>query len=246
MLFTVSNCISRPKWSPDISWCSGDLFGDVDKQNISLTLLCFVQHSQCFAAWYSSVPGLIVLSPATGDDFKGMIKAAIRDPNPVVLLEHELLYNDTFEMSPESNNVDYLTPIGKAKVEREGKDVSIISYSRGVQLSLQAAAILEKEGIQAEVLNLRSLRPLDVAAIVATVRKTNRVVTVEEGWIQSGVGAEIAALVMEHAFDHLDAPVFRVSTADVPMPYSPALEEHAMVNPGVIVDAAKRACYKKQ
>ncbi len=144
------------------------------------------------------MPGLIVLSPATGDDFKGMIKAAIRDPNPVVLLEHELLYNESFEMSPESSDPDFLTPIGKAKVERAGKDVSIISFSRGVQHSLAAAALLEKEGISAEVVNLRSLRPLDVAALVATVRKTNRVVTVEEGWIQSGVGAEIAALVMEH------------------------------------------------
>lgn len=203
------------------------------------------QHSQCFGAWYASVPGLHVLSPATGDDFKGMIKAAIRDPNPTVLLEHELLYNETFEMSAETADKDFVTPIGVAKVERAGADVTIVSFSRGVQHSLAAAALLEKEGIHAEVINLRSLRPLDVNSIVKSVQKTKRAVTVEEGWIQHGVGAEIAALLMEHAFDHLDAPVERVSTADVPMPYSPALEELAMITPAVIVGAVKRACYRQ-
>lgn len=203
------------------------------------------QHSQCFAAWYSSVPGLIVMSPATGDDFKGMIKSAIRDDNPVVLLEHELLYNESFEMSPESSSADFLTPIGVAKVERSGSDVTIAAYSRGVGLALQAAATLAKEGIQAEVLNLRTIRPLDVEALVKSVQKTHRLVTVEDGWVQSGVGAELSALVLEHAFDALDAPVERVHTADVPMPYSPALEELAMLNPPVIVDAARRALYKR-
>ncbi len=204
------------------------------------------QHSQCFAAWYASVPGLIVMAPGTGDDFKGIIKAAIRDPNPVVVLEHELLYNESFEMSPESSGADFVTPIGKAKVERAGKDVTIVTFSRGVSLSLAAAAQLEKEGISAEVINLRTIRPLDIATIVESVKKTNRVVTVEEGWYQHGVGAEIAAAMMEHAFDHLDAPVERLSTADVPMPYSPALEELAMLNPAVIVDGVKRALYRKQ
>ena len=185
------------------------------------------------------------MSPATGDDFKGIIKAAIRDPNPVVILEHELLYNETFDMSPESASADFLTPIGKAKVELVGKDVTLVSYSRGVSLSLKAAALLEKEGISAEVINLRSIRPLDVASIVASVKKTNRLVTVEEGWYQHGVGAEIAAAMMENAFDYLDAPVERISTADVPMPYSPALEELAMVTPQVIADAAKRVLNRK-
>merc|ERR1711991_25344 len=195
------------------------------------------QHSQCFAAWYGSVPGLVVMAPATGNDFKGMIKAASRDPNPVVLLEHELLYNDSFVMEPASEQPDYLTPIGKALVERQGADVTLVSYSRGVTLSLAAAEQLAKSGIEAEVINLRSIRPIDVEALVTSLRKTNRMVTVEEGWIQSGVGAEIAALMMEHAFDYLDAPIERVSTADVPMPYTPALEESAMVTPDVIVDA---------
>jgi len=202
------------------------------------------QHSQCFAAWYGSVPGLIVMAPATGNDFKGMIKAAVRDPNPVVLLEHELLYNDSFEMSAESEDKDFVTPIGKALVEREGKHVTIVSYSRGVHLSMQAAAKLAEEGIEAEVINMRSIRPIDVPTIVKSLKKTNRLVTVEEGWYQSGIGSELAALAMEYAFDYLDAPVERVSTADVPMPYSPALEEHAMVTPAVIVDAAKKALYR--
>jgi len=202
------------------------------------------QHSQCFAAWYGSVPGLIVMAPANGNDFKGMIKAAVRDPNPVVLLEHELLYNDHFDMAPETENPDYLTPIGKAAIERVGEHVTIVSYSRGVHQSLLAAAKLEKEGISAEVVNLRTIRPIDVDTIIGSLAKTNRIVTVEEGWYQSGVGAEIAALAMEYGFDHLDAPVERVSTADVPMPYTPALEEHAMVTPGVIADACRKALYR--
>lgn len=204
------------------------------------------QHSQCFGAWYSSVPGLIVLSPATGNDYKGMIKAAIRDPNPVVLLENELTYNDTFDMSEESASTDFVTPIGKALVEREGKDVSLIAFSRGVLQALAAADKLEKEhGISAEVLNLRSLRPLDTEAIVRTVRKTNRVVTIEEGWVQSGVGAEVAATIMERAFDSLDAPVARVSQADVPVPYSMPLEAATLIHADVIVQQALKVCYKK-
>lgn len=241
------------------------------------------QHSQCFAAWYGSVPGtftsmkrssdetierliclfsafsstfeihsllvgLVVMAPATGNDFKGMIKAAVRSPNPVVLLEHELLYNDSFEMSAESENAEtFVTPIGKALVERTGKDVTVVTFSRGVHLAMQAAKILaESDGIDIEVINLRSIRPIDVETIVKSLKKTNRLVTVEEGWYQSGVGSEIAALSMEFAFDYLDAPVERVSTADVPMPYTPALEEHAMVTPQVIVEACKRSLYRSK
>jgi pyruvate dehydrogenase E1 component beta subunit len=186
------------------------------------------------------------MAPANGNDFKGMIKAAIRDPNPVVLLEHELLYNATFEMSKESEDAEnFVTPIGKAVIERPGEDVTIVSFSNGVGLSLQAAEELQKEGISAEVINLRTLRPIDVDTIVTSLKKTNRLVTVEEGWYHCGIGAEIAALMFENAFDYLDAPVERVTTADVPMPYSPALEENAMVTPAVIADAVKRVCYKQ-
>jgi len=203
------------------------------------------QHSQCFAAWYSNVPGLIVLSPATGDDHKGLIKAAIRDPNPVVVLESELLYNVNFDMSEESSSSEFVTPIGKAKIEREGSDVTVVSHGRGVILALEAAASLEADhGISAEVINLRTVRPLDIDTVIQSVAKTNRIVSVEEGWAQSGVGSEIAALLMEKGFDHLDAPMERVTGADVPMPYSVALEEHCMVQPPVIVESVKRVCYR--
>ena len=158
------------------------------------------QHSQCFAAWYGSVPGLKVLAPWNADDAKGLLKAAIRDDNPVVFLENEILYNETFELSKEAQSPDFVLPIGKAKVEREGKDLTIVTFQRMVGESLKAAVELEKEGISVEVINLRSIRPLDVDTIIASVKKTNRLMTVEEGWPAFGVGAEISALAMERTF----------------------------------------------
>jgi len=198
------------------------------------------QHSQCFAAWYSQVPGLKVVAPWSGADCKGLLKAAIRDPNPVIFLENELMYGTTF---PVPDDDDFVLPIGKAKVERAGTDVTITAFSRLVGLALEAAEVLAEAGISAEVINLRTIRPLDTKTIVDSVKKTNRIVSVEEGWPQSGVGAEIIAVVMEQAFDHLDAPVVRVHGEDVPMPYAANLE--ALVVPTVekIVAAVKSVCY---
>jgi len=198
------------------------------------------QHSQCFAAWYSQVPGLKVVSPWSGADAKGLLKAAIRDPNPVVFLENELLYGTTFDV-PESD--DFVIPIGKAKVERAGTDVTITAFSRMVGFALEAAELLAAEGISAEVINLRTIRPLDTPTIINSVKKTNRVVSVEEGWPQSGVGAEIVAQVMENAFDYLDAPVTRVHGEDVPMPYAANLEALTLPTPEKIAAAAKAVCY---
>lgn len=197
------------------------------------------QHSQCFAAWYGSVPGLKVVAPWSAEDHRGLLKSAVRDDNPVVYLESELLYNYKFDLSPESQDKNFLIPIGKAKVEREGTDVTIVSFSRMVSNCLEAAEILAKEGINAEVINLRTIRPLDVETLVKSLKKTNRMVTVEEGWAQSGVGAEISALMSEHAFDYLDAPVVRVCGADVPMPYAKNLEDLAMVQTSNIVSAVR-------
>lgn len=202
------------------------------------------QHSQCFAAWYGSVPGLKVVAPWNNDDHRGLLKSAIRDDNPVVVLEAELLYGQTFPVSPEAQSKDYLLPFGQANIEREGHDVTIVSYSRGVGLSMEAAATLAEEGIHAEVVNLRSIRPIDVETIVRSIQKTNRLVTVEEGWVQSGIGAELFALACEHAFDYLDAPPERVASADVPMPYSKPLEDHTMVQADNVVNAARRVCYR--
>ena len=198
------------------------------------------QHSQCFAAWYGSVPGLKVVAPWSGADCKGLLKAAIRDPNPVVFLENEMLYGQSFEV-PESD--DFVLPIGKAKVERAGTDVTITAFSRMVGFALEAADKLAEEGISAEVINLRTIRPLDVNTIVNSVKKTNRIVTVEEGWPQSGIGAEITALMMEHCFDDLDAPVTRVHGEDVPMPYAANLEALALPDADRIATAAKAVCY---
>lgn len=200
------------------------------------------QHSQCFAAWYSSVPGLKVLSPYNCEDAKGLLAAAIRDPNPVIFLENELMYGVEFELSDEAEAPDFVLPIGKAKVEREGTDCSIVTFSRPVGFALEAAEILAKEdGINVEVINLRTIRPMDREAVIETVKKTNRLVTVEEGWPQSGVGAEIAALVMEtDAFDHLDAPVERVTGVDVPLPYATNLEQLAVPQVANIVSAVRR------
>lgn len=200
------------------------------------------QHSQCYASWYSNVPGLKVVAPYSGEDCKGLLKAAIRDPNPVVFLENELLYGTNFPLSDEAQSSDFVLPIGKAKVEREGKDVSVVTFSRCVGHALEAASILEKEGISVEVVNLRTIKPLDVDAIVDTVKKTNRLVTVEEGFPQSGVGAEIAGVVMEtEAFDYLDAPMERLTGADVPMPYATPLEKAALPQVENIVNAVRRS-----
>ena len=199
------------------------------------------QHSQDYSSWYAHCPGLKVVAPYSAADAKGLLKSAIRDANPVVMLENELLYGQSFELP---DRPDFLVPIGKAKVERAGDDVTILAFSRAVGLALEAADKLAEEGIGAEVINLRTLRPLDTAAVIASVRKTNRLVSVEEGWPFAGIGSEIAALVMEQAFDYLDAPVTRVTGADVPMPYAANLEALALPRTEGIVAAAKAVCYR--
>ena len=198
------------------------------------------QHSQCYASWYSHVPGLKVVAPWSAADAKGLLKAAIRDPNPVVFLENEILYGQSFDV-PTSE--DYVLPIGKAKIEREGSDVTIVAFSIMVGKALEAAEKLAEQGISAEVINLRTLRPLDTQTIVDSVKKTNRLVSCEEGWPIAGMGAEFAALMMEEAFDYLDAPVIRVHGADVPMPYAANLEKLALPQPANIIEAAKKVCY---
>ncbi|MBX3482156.1 pyruvate dehydrogenase complex E1 component subunit beta [Phenylobacterium sp.] len=199
------------------------------------------QHSQDYGAWYGHVPGLKVLAPYDSADAKGLLKAAIRDPNPVVFLEHEMLYGQEFDV-PEG--IDWVVPIGKAKVRREGTGVTLVAYSRMVGFCLQAAEELAKDGIEAEVVDLRTIRPMDVETIVESVRKTNRLVTVEEGWGPMGVGAEIAAKVTELAFDYLDAPPVRVHQEDVPLPYAANLELLSMPSVERIVAAAKAVSYK--
>ena len=203
------------------------------------------QHSQCFAAWYMSIPGLKVVAPYDAEDARGLLKAAIRDPDPVVFLENELLYGESFPVSKEALSADFVTPIGKALVMRPGTDVTLVSFSKMVGFCKQAAEELAKEGISAEVINLRSLRPLDRDAIAASARKTNRVVVVEEGWPQAGVGAEISAVVNEDAFDYLDAPVERITGVDIPMPYAANLEKLALPQVSDIVRVAKRVCYRE-
>ncbi|KAK1257377.1 hypothetical protein QJS04_geneDACA023612 [Acorus gramineus] len=202
------------------------------------------QHSQCFAAWYASCPGLKVLSPYSSEDARGLLKAAIRDPDPVVFLENELLYGQSFPVSAEVLDSSFCLPIGKAKIEQEGKDVTITAYSKMVGYALQAADILSKDGISAEVINLRSISPLDRAAIDSSVRKTNRLVTVEEGFPQHGVGAEICTSVIKESFGYLDAPVERIAGADVPKPCAASLERLVVPQVEDIVRAAKRACYR--
>jgi len=199
------------------------------------------QHSQCFAAWYGSIPGLKVVVPSNADNAKGLLKAAIRDNNPVVVLENEIMYNETFTLSPEAQDPNFVIPIGRAKVELEGTDVTIVTFSRQVGNCIKAAAILKNSGISAEVIDLRSIRPLDIATVLLSVQKTGRIVTVEEGWPQFGVGAEIGAQIFEHAFDYLDAPLRRVTGADVPMPYSKPIEDLAMVQIENIVNEVKIA-----
>ena len=198
------------------------------------------QHSQCYASWYAHIPGLKVLAPWSGADAKGLLKAAIRDPNPVIFLENEILYGNNHDV-PTSE--DFVIPIGRAKIERSGSDVTIVSYSIMVGKALEAANQLAEQGIDAEVINLRTIRPLDRWTILESVKKTNRIVSVEEGWPFAGVSAEIAALCGEHAFDYLDAPVTRVCGADVPLPYAANLEKLALPGPEDIVAAAKKVCY---
>jgi pyruvate dehydrogenase E1 component beta subunit len=199
------------------------------------------QHSQDYSAWYSQVPGLKVIAPYSAADYKGLLKAAIRDPNPVIFLENEMLYGHSGEV-PKLD--DYVIPIGKARIVRSGGHVTIVSWSNGMSYALKAAEELAKEGIEAEVIDLRTLRPMDTDTIVASVKKTGRAVAVEEGWQQNGVGAEIAARIMEHAFDYLDAPVARVSGKDVPMPYAANLEKLALPSVAEVVAAAKAVCYR--
>jgi pyruvate dehydrogenase E1 component beta subunit len=199
------------------------------------------QHSQDYTSWYSHVPGLKVIAPYTAADAKGLLKSAIRDPNPVIFLENEILYGQSF---PVPKLDDYLVPIGKAKIARPGTDVTIVAWSMGMSYALKAADELAKENITAEVIDLRTLKPLDTEAIIESVKKTGRVVTVEEGWRQSGVGAEIAASVTEQAFDWLDAPVTRVTGKDVPMPYAANLEKLALPSVADVVAAAKAVCYR--
>ena len=199
------------------------------------------QHSQDYSAWYSQIPGLKVVSPYSAADAKGLLKAAIRDPNPVIFLENEILYGHTGDV-PKLD--DYVVPIGKARIVRPGKDVTLVSWSNGMTYALGAADELAKEGIEAEVIDLRTLRPMDTETIINSVKKTGRAVAVEEGWQQSGVGAEIAARIMEQAFDYLDAPVARVSGKDVPMPYAANLEKLALPTVAEVVAAAKAVSYR--
>ncbi|MGQ0674567.1 MAG: pyruvate dehydrogenase complex E1 component subunit beta [Rhodospirillales bacterium] len=199
------------------------------------------QHSQCYASWYAHCPGLKVVAPWSASDAKGLLKAAIRDPNPVIFLENEILYGQSF---PVPQAPDFVLPIGRAKIERPGKDVTVVAFSLMVGAALKAAEALAAEGIEAEVINLRSLRPLDTDTILESVRKTNRLVSVEEGWPYAGLGAEIAAAVMEHGFDWLDAPVARVAGMDVPMPYAANLERMVVPQPERIAAAAKAVLYR--
>jgi pyruvate dehydrogenase E1 component beta subunit len=199
------------------------------------------QHSQDYASWYAHVPGLKVIAPYTAADHKGLLKSAIRDPNPVIFLENELVYGASFPVPADG---DFTVPIGRARVARSGDDVTILAYSRMVQVALEAADALAAEGISAEVIDLRTLRPLDIGAIVASVKKTNRIVSVEEGWSFAGIGSEIAAVAMEEAFDWLDAPVKRVTGKDVPLPYAANLERLALPQASDVAAAAKAVSYR--
>jgi len=199
------------------------------------------QHSQCYASWYAHCPGLKVVAPWSAADAKGLLKAAIRDPNPVIFLENEILYGQSF---PVPQAEDFVLPIGRAKVERPGKDVTITAFSLMVGTAMKAAEALTAEGIDAEVINLRSLRPLDTETVVNSVKKTNRLVSVEEGWPYAGIGAELAAVMMEQAFDWLDAPVARVTGLDIPMPYAANLERMVVPQPDRIAAAAKAVLYR--
>ena len=199
------------------------------------------QHSQCYASWYAHCPGLKVVAPYTGADHKGLLKSAIRDPNPVVFLEHELVYGESFAVP---DDPEFIVPIGRARIARPGEHVTITAFSRMVKLAMQAAEELEKAGIAAEVIDLRTLRPFDVETVVASVKKTNRIVAVEEGWPFAGIGSELAAIMMEECFDWLDAPVKRVAGKDVPLPYAANLERLAVPQVEDIVVAAREVAYR--
>ena len=199
------------------------------------------QHSQCYASWYAHCPGLKVVAPWSAADAKGLLRAAIRDPNPVIVLENEILYGQTFDCPTDE---EFILPIGKAKVERQGTDVTIVAFSIMVGMAMQAAEKLAEQGISAEVINLRSLRPLDTATIVESVKKTNRLVTLEEGWPYAGIGAEVAMQIMENAFDHLDAPPARVTGLDIPMPYAANLEKLALPRLEQVIEAARAVTYR--
>lgn len=198
------------------------------------------QHSQDYSSWYAHIPGLKVLAPYSAADAKGLLKAAIRDPNPIIFLENEVLYGQASDV-PQLD--DFVLPIGKARILRDGSDVTLVSFSNGLSYTLAAADMLAEEGISAEVIDLRTIRPMDHDTIIASVQKTGRLVTIEEGWSICGVGAEISAVVMERAFDYLDAPVTRVSGKDVPMPYAANLEKLALPSAAEVVAAAKSVCY---
>jgi len=200
------------------------------------------QHSQNYGPWYANVPGLIVIAPYDASDAKGLLKAAIRSEDPVVFLENELVYGRSFEL-PELD--DHVLPIGKARIMREGRDVTIVSYSIGVGLALEAADLLAGEGIDAEVIDLRTLRPLDRETVLASLAKTNRMVVAEEGWPQCSIASEIVAICMEDGFDHLDAPVVRVCNEDVPLPYAGNLERAALIDAARIVEAVRKVCYRQ-
>lgn len=206
------------------------------------------QHSQCFASWFGSVPGLKVVAPWNIEDCRGLLKASIRDNDPVVFLENEMMYGVTMSAPDHIMDKDFLLPLNKAKIEKEGTDLTIVAFSKMVGFSLEAAAILQRDhGINAEVINLRIIRPLDRNTIIQSVKKTNRIVSVEEGWPQSGIGSEIAALLMEsEAFDYLDAPMERIAGADVPMPYSVSIERLAVPQVDNIVKGALKACFGKK
>jgi pyruvate dehydrogenase E1 component beta subunit len=199
------------------------------------------QHSQCFASWYAHIPGLKVVAPYSAADAKGLLKSAIRDPNPVIFLENELIYGSSFDVPDDE---DHIVPIGKAAVVREGSDVTITAFSICVRHALEAADALAQIGIEAEVIDLRTIRPLDTETVLESVRKTNRLVNIEEGWPFAGIGAEICALVCDQAFDYLDAPPLRVCAEDVPLPYAANLEKLALPNVEKIIQAVKTVCYK--
>ncbi len=201
------------------------------------------QHSQCYAAWYGAIPGLKVVAPYSAADAKGLLKAAIRDPNPVIFLENEITYGLSFE---EDYDDDHIVEIGKAKIMREGSDVTIIAFSLTVKYALEAAEELAKEGIEAEVIDLRTIRPMDCETIIESVKKTSRCVTVEEGFPFASIGSEIASLLMEEAFDYLDAPVKKLASIDAPLPYAANLESLALPKTHEIVAAAKELCYRNQ
>jgi pyruvate dehydrogenase E1 component beta subunit len=198
------------------------------------------QHSQCYAAWYSHIPGLKVVMPYTAADAKGLLKAAIRDPNPVIFLENEILYGQTFDV-PKG---DHVLPIGKARIHKAGKDVTLVSFSIGMTYCLKAMAELEKDGIDVELIDLRTIRPMDLPTIIESVKKTGRLVVVEEGFPQNSVGTEVATRVMQQAFDYLDAPILTIAGKDVPMPYAANLEKLALPNVGEVIAAVKAVCYK--